>query len=532
MKKLRSHLFITLSILLASIAAYSFEPSINGKKLIQFQWAMPNTAFLQENTDKIENMPFDGVVFMITLSKLPMTYGYHVQEGDSLSHSTFGSYTFSEEDYSHAVQNLKETSFGRFTDNFILLSMSPGFNWTDENAWHIALHNASRLARIARESGCAGLAIEPRKYDKRFRLWDYFAQPDEFTDKMAYSAFPDFIKEKGQDFVRIINKEFPDIKLLLLDGPSVVNDPAWRHEMETWPAFVEGLCSAAADDTTIIDGNRYNFGNRFGSQFASDRKNALEARSLFENQKFYKRIQIAASAQLDYRSEERYGWYPNDIIRNFYMPLTWQNAVFYSLAFCDEYSWIYSRYADWWHHGAMETEGEEYMQATREGRSEPAYEGEDFLSFEIDQPAWVWVAYDSRGVKEGGGKPPGWLTDDFEQTELTLPVSDVGTGHFVLFRSRDPLPAGQVNLGGNADPPAKGFGSNYVVLLEPREGNDLNISNIQVVSGEPYEVAGYAESGVAYYIDRNAVLETVPEELEGALLIRTANDDKHIAVAE
>lgn len=92
--------------------------------------------------------------------------------------------------------------------------------------------------------------------------------------------------------------------------------------------------------------------------------------------------------------------------------------------------------------------------------------GDDFLTFEIDKPAVVWVAHDSRGEKEKGGVPPQWLSDEFEHhPDLKIDVTDGNMGFFTLWEKE--FKKGTVTLGGNANPPAAGQGSNYFVLIMP-----------------------------------------------------------------
>ncbi len=92
--------------------------------------------------------------------------------------------------------------------------------------------------------------------------------------------------------------------------------------------------------------------------------------------------------------------------------------------------------------------------------------GDDFLTFEVDKPVVVWVAHDSRGEKDKGGVPPAWLADNFEHhPDLIIDVTDGNMGFFALWKAE--FEKGTIILGGNADPPAAGQGSNYMVLLTP-----------------------------------------------------------------
>lgn len=95
-------------------------------------------------------------------------------------------------------------------------------------------------------------------------------------------------------------------------------------------------------------------------------------------------------------------------------------------------------------------------------------QGEDFLKFTVDRPVVVWMARDSRGDLDKGGTPPEWLSEDNgweRHADMLVEVTDGNMGHFVLWSKE--FDAGEIVLGGNADPPAAGQDSSYIVLLMP-----------------------------------------------------------------
>lgn len=94
--------------------------------------------------------------------------------------------------------------------------------------------------------------------------------------------------------------------------------------------------------------------------------------------------------------------------------------------------------------------------------------GADFLKFTVNINAEVWLAHDSRGEKEKGGTPPEWLSEKngwVKHPDMIMEVTDANMGFFVFWSKE--FKKGQVTIGGNADPPASGQGSNYVVLIKP-----------------------------------------------------------------
>lgn len=102
------------------------------------------------------------------------------------------------------------------------------------------------------------------------------------------------------------------------------------------------------------------------------------------------------------------------------------------------------------------------------GNGDKNGQGDDFLTFKVDLPSIIWIAHDSRGEEEKGGKPPEWLSNDYEKVmdgndPLAIEVTDGNMGTFNLWRRS--VKKGEVKIGGNADAPAAGQGSQYVVLV-------------------------------------------------------------------
>jgi hypothetical protein len=101
--------------------------------------------------------------------------------------------------------------------------------------------------------------------------------------------------------------------------------------------------------------------------------------------------------------------------------------------------------------------------------------GADFLVISVDGPVVVWIGHDSRGEEERAGLPPEWLVEGYEKVfdlddnpEFVLGSTDANMGTFNLWKAE--FDKGEIAIGGNAEAPAAGHGSNYVVLVEPGVG--------------------------------------------------------------
>ena len=122
------------------------------KKLIEFGWDEPDTAFLRRHIAQMEQNPFDGVVFRATAA---------APDGKPLNFlwEAWGRRVFAEAELAPALADLGATRFHRFTDNFLRVNTTPGdVDWFDD--FSAILANARLAARIARAGGAAGILFD------------------------------------------------------------------------------------------------------------------------------------------------------------------------------------------------------------------------------------------------------------------------------------------------------------------------------------------------------------------------------------
>jgi len=216
-----------------------------GKKLIEYGWDVPDTAFVRAHVAEMEEVPFDGVVIRVFAKP---------GVADQLGWRTFSKQKIKPEEYEHAIADLRATKFTRFKDNFIQVIAYPGdVDWFDPE-WSAVAQNAACLARIAKQGRCAGIMFDPEHYSEH-HIWNYSTRP-------AGHSFEEYaakVKERGKEFIRAINKEFPRITILTLYGPSLPYlqsqpDGLEKADYGLLAAFYDGMCEAASPGTVIVDG--------------------------------------------------------------------------------------------------------------------------------------------------------------------------------------------------------------------------------------------------------------------------------------
>ena len=357
--KLRILASLLAALALARAGDPDFKPGLEGKRLIEYGWDAPNTAYLREHVREMEKRPFQGVVLRVTRTTEPRLGGTE----ETLGWRVFGRERFQPADYEHAIEDLRATPFRAFTDNFVQVISMPGLDWFDPE-WSAVAFNAGVLARVAKQGGCVGLMFDPEQYGG-LEFWSYGALPEARRKQVSLEQAASKVRERGGEFMRAVNGEFPNIKILCLFGPAMTPGNA---AYDLLAPFYEGMCRAAAEGTEIIDGYEQAYAFSKEADFQEGRKRMGKTRDLFEDKGCFDRVMRAGfGLWLDHNSGRRGGWFPGQPEKNQFTPETWRSAVHYGLSQSDRYVWIYSERLNWWDGSVV---GPDYEDAQRDARRE------------------------------------------------------------------------------------------------------------------------------------------------------------------
>lgn len=235
-------------LLLMALLVLSAGSEAAKKKLIEYGWDLPDTAYPREHIVEMERNAFDGVVFKMNPRGFP---------GREFGWRAFGRERFDYEHMRPNIEDLKATNFRRFTDNFVQLTVFPGqVDWFDP-AWGDIIHNCGLLARAAKEAGCKGIMFDPEAYGQM--IWQYNQYKPELKQAHTIEQYAHKIRIRGRQFMDAINKEYPDITLLCLYGPST-GTSLWADQKPEdthfglLRHFYQGMLDVATPGTTIVDG--------------------------------------------------------------------------------------------------------------------------------------------------------------------------------------------------------------------------------------------------------------------------------------
>jgi hypothetical protein len=355
---------------LLSAKPNEFVPSTKGKKLIEYGWDCPEPVYVRDHIREMEKRPFDGIVIRATY---PSTQPG--KRAPSIGRAVFGRKRFQPGQYEHNIENLKQVKFEKFTDNFIQVVTQPGdVDWF-EPEWTSVLDNIRIMARIAKAGHCVGIMMDPEEYGSH-KLWTYEEIPESTRQGRTLEQYRAKVRERGSEFMKVINSEFPNIKILCLLGPALTygQQRADKGGYSLLAPFVEGMSAAADAGTEITDGFEQSYMYRTQTSFAQGRKDILAARNGFANPSLYdKAMRVGFGLWMDNGSNGPTGrpWDPTKFSTNYFQPDTWQSAIYYSLSYSDKYVWVYSEAFDWW---TGKNFSPAYAAAQRAGRKAPGKE--------------------------------------------------------------------------------------------------------------------------------------------------------------
>src|SRR5438034_10732461 len=123
MRKMKSLQPLRLGCILISMGAI-FAGVVWGqtrasKKVIEFGWDEPDTAFMRKHLAEMEKRPFDGCVFHVMYDRPDGSKGSFMNE-------CWGSRAFKVGELKGAIDDLRSRKFTRITDNFLRINVLTG----------------------------------------------------------------------------------------------------------------------------------------------------------------------------------------------------------------------------------------------------------------------------------------------------------------------------------------------------------------------------------------------------------------------
>ena len=146
--------------------------------------------------------------------------------------------------------------------NFIKLSMGhlKKLDWTDDKEWKKITDRVALTAKVAKETGFRGIALDTEPYYWRENsIWDY--KNPLYKDKTK-TEIEGLVRVRGFQLMRAIKKEYPDCEFITFPEGyfyykypnESVNDTAKIYNL--WRPFFRGLCDAGLKNGIVVGTER------------------------------------------------------------------------------------------------------------------------------------------------------------------------------------------------------------------------------------------------------------------------------------
>jgi hypothetical protein len=314
------------------------------KKLIEFGWDEPDTSFLRQEREQLEQSPFDGCVFHVATSRPggPL---------ENFSWLCWGRRAFARAEIDRAISDLKAIKSRKFRDHFLRFNLTPAdIDWFDDHA--AAMNNARLAATTARAGSCQGILLDTEAYERK--LFDYREQRDK--NRRSWDQYAAQARLRGHELMTGFQEECPDLTVLVTFGHSLVwkESDAGKKPLAECPngllvPFLDGMIAAAKGKTRLVDGYEMSYGYREPRRFTEARDViGAKAASLSADPLKYRAVVSAAfGLWLDYNHPVN-GWKTDKPESNYFSPERFGSSLRAAIEQCDEYVWIYTEKPRWW----------------------------------------------------------------------------------------------------------------------------------------------------------------------------------------
>ena len=356
---------ILILVLTANALPAQTSRSIASKKLIEFGWDEPDSAFMLKHIVEMEQTPFDGTVYHVDYTKPDGSRGRFMGE-------CWGTRAFTNAELSQAAQELKQTRFKKFTQNFLRFNVLPGdVDWFDD--FGAIVNNAKLSAHIAHEAKSRGILFDIEAYGHP--LWNYPKQRDASTK--SWDVYSKQAHQRGAEVMNAFQDGFGEnVVVFLTFGYSLPwsesNGDASKLQKTEYgllKPFLDGMLDAAKPGAKIIDGYEISYGYREAKQFA-DAKELVHRKlpSFGANaDKYRQTVSLSFGLWLDYDWRKK-GWDTKDVSKNHFTPEQFEKSLRCALETSDELVWIYTEDAKWWSDKGRVKLPEDYVRAIQRAR--------------------------------------------------------------------------------------------------------------------------------------------------------------------
>ncbi len=243
--------------------------AVAAPKLIEFGWDIPGPRFLHDNLERMQDHPFDGLLFNLVHENPRLAPEDDKEDFAGEVPRAFDVRRWREDEL--RIDLLRGLDWGRFGERFPFLwsTNDKGMDWFDDDQWRTIGANLELFAAGAQAIGAKGIAFDLEDYGGH--AWWYRQQPGH--ERHSFEAYQGRVRQRGAEFMTAVQTGFPGAAVMTLGLLSWCRGIVhWggsnsrvairrrlerRGEYGLWPAFVAGMLEAAPAESLLIDGHEH-----------------------------------------------------------------------------------------------------------------------------------------------------------------------------------------------------------------------------------------------------------------------------------
>jgi hypothetical protein len=303
-------------------------------------WKFPGDLLTQ--LPKLQDLPFDGIDIYTNFGDAALahsaTHRYASVGGSSGEEGSVG----------QMQRIVSDNLWGRYTDNFMHMTVAENLDWYDEDNWKDILKKVEAVARIGAAGDAKGIMFDPEGHSAdRYLPWDYGHQPQKGSH--TYAQMRDQVRARGVEFIRTIQLRMPNPTFITLFWTSYLrarNFDVQDDAYGLYNSFMLGVLEGAAASTQIVDGDELSYYSTTVEGAAHNSSRYGDSFGLGNSQVMSNAITsglIPASLQAKYRAQVSVAhavWDSDALVGN--PAEVASRRVYYAMMSSPKYVWFYT----------------------------------------------------------------------------------------------------------------------------------------------------------------------------------------------
>ncbi|MDA0659854.1 MAG: DUF1080 domain-containing protein [Planctomycetota bacterium] len=324
--------------------------------------------FLLMNPGFCDSHPFDGITVTAPLAAEWLTEIGRTGSNSVLDNLVWANVRIPYAAVEKTIRDLQQVKWGHLTDNFLWYRLSGegpdgplASDFTNDTHWANIQHNAALSARLCKEANLKGFMLDTEQYSS-YALRDGEVAEKNKEGETISRPFPlgrdtpQLLRQRGRQWIRAVQSEYPDITIVIFFGWSPDLDSAGF--LSGVKPFLDGILEGIEGNARLVHGyeNTFYYGHAPNSRYTEPgfpgqrhryewARNAMhDWRNLsIDPHKYDQYVEPGMAAWVESDPWDLWNGWPQGT-----RDTIWSNLPL-ALAYSDEYVWVWSEHTHFGH---------------------------------------------------------------------------------------------------------------------------------------------------------------------------------------